>query len=620
MPRATARGKNVAETKREVLEGICAQCFAKASLCCSKCKQAWFCSEKCLKKGWLLGHKGDCGLDLARQEIPAVPAGYQANVETPVLPEATWRRLSEVEIYPSCPKGFPNLGNSCYLNASLQCLASMPVFNSFFSDHIRSASCRSNAGSRCFRCDVGHAFEKCRRNILTVEEQRLDPGDLREGDWVRLHSLGATQLNHLEGVVQTCPVASDPEGRYGVRIAGTSECKSVKLQNLVRAHPPVGPREVVQWLPRLADAFTFGAQEDAHEFYRSVLRLLGDEQMQEYQQALSEPLTGALAMSTELTTIPSRVFGGLLVSQCTCTESGCGFATHSFETFQDLSLDISEVTETIEEMLQLFTAPERLDKNNRWQCDGCGKSVRARKRIMINQAPDCLVLHLKRFRVGFHGKVNQPVRFHSTLNLRPFLANSSNDRPLYELRGVLVHLDYRNISNYGHYIAYVKCLVQTDVWQWFLMDDERCVAVTEEEVLKQTTAYVLFYTRSGTSAKKDSGGTPSQPAALQRPSSGEANSSAPTLQRCAAEHGCSFFAVPGQALCSLCYRGEFGTEPPKLESEPLEAPPETGKESRETASGGQRSEPTKTKKKIGANDLCPCGSGSKYKKCHGAKA
>ena len=105
---------------------------------------------------------------------------------------------------------------------------------------------------------------------------------------------------------------------------------------------------------------------------------------------------------------------------------------------------------------------------------------------------------MKRVTGRFHGKVNQPVRFHSTLNLRPFLANSSNDRPLYELRGVLVHLDYRNISNYGHYIAYVKCLVQTNVWQWFLMDDERCVAVTEEvvtgrEIPLATCALVLLW-------------------------------------------------------------------------------------------------------------------------------
>jgi uncharacterized protein YecA (UPF0149 family) len=35
--------------------------------------------------------------------------------------------------------------------------------------------------------------------------------------------------------------------------------------------------------------------------------------------------------------------------------------------------------------------------------------------------------------------------------------------------------------------------------------------------------------------------------------------------------------------------------------------------------GGQpiRSAPVVADEKIGRNDLCPCGSGKKYKKCHG---
>jgi preprotein translocase subunit SecA len=38
------------------------------------------------------------------------------------------------------------------------------------------------------------------------------------------------------------------------------------------------------------------------------------------------------------------------------------------------------------------------------------------------------------------------------------------------------------------------------------------------------------------------------------------------------------------------------------------------------AGGGDSSEPTqrRTGDKVGRNDPCPCGSGKKYKKCHGA--
>jgi preprotein translocase subunit SecA len=38
-------------------------------------------------------------------------------------------------------------------------------------------------------------------------------------------------------------------------------------------------------------------------------------------------------------------------------------------------------------------------------------------------------------------------------------------------------------------------------------------------------------------------------------------------------------------------------------------------------SGGDASQPAQRRagEKVGRNDLCPCGSGKKYKKCHGAE-
>jgi preprotein translocase subunit SecA len=41
----------------------------------------------------------------------------------------------------------------------------------------------------------------------------------------------------------------------------------------------------------------------------------------------------------------------------------------------------------------------------------------------------------------------------------------------------------------------------------------------------------------------------------------------------------------------------------------------TNKDDEEPAKPAQRAEP-----KVGRNDLCPCGSGKKFKKCHGAAA
>ena len=56
------------------------------------------------------------------------------------------------------------------------------------------------------------------------------------------------------------------------------------------------------------------------------------------------------------------------------------------------------------------------------------------------------------------------------------------------------------------------------------------------------------------------------------------------------------------------------------EATAMDAMPES-----DEADGGQepsarrpKQKPIKVDKKVGRNDLCPCGSGKKYKKCHGA--
>eukprot|EP00913_Durusdinium_trenchii_P016264 g15284.t1 len=140
-----------------------------------------------------------------------------------------------------------------------------------------------------------------------------------------------------------------------------SRFQAIKTQNLRflynRSEVPSPPYEVLRWLPRLNEEFTFGAQEEPSR----------------------ESSGEALEVQADLTALPSRIFGGILVSQCTCTRKECARSSFSFEPFRDLSLEITEATDNLEDMLKLFTAPERLDKQNSWKCEACSEVVRARK-------------------------------------------------------------------------------------------------------------------------------------------------------------------------------------------------------------------------------------------------
>eukprot|EP00931_Biecheleriopsis_adriatica_P103002 TRINITY_DN77898_c0_g1_i1.p1 TRINITY_DN77898_c0_g1~~TRINITY_DN77898_c0_g1_i1.p1 ORF type:complete len:649 (+),score=148.02 TRINITY_DN77898_c0_g1_i1:34-1980(+) len=644
-----------AGTLRSTKDGFCATCYAKAQMYCTKCKGRWYCSAACQAKDWHLGHKGDCGL-ADRPMVTAVPAPPRRmlpdSVDRPIHKDVDWRRLvetSDLGLRRCPPRGLRNVGNSCYMNSVLQGLHhAVPLLQAAIQQH-QSIGCQcqpvkpvrtawggaSSTVGGCFRCDL-ETVASCSLDPRADAAKDNGSSSLCLGDSVVLQGLKSDELNGHVGVVMSLPdeSSSEEEARVGVRLQGSVGQKLVKPQNLeLYCRSAAGPHEVLRWLPRLGEEFTFGAQEDAHEFLRSLLRLVEDEEVKEHAERLRQQAPEAAPEpNVDLTGIPSRIFGGILVSQCMCTRRECLASTFSFEPFMDLSLDITEVTDTVEDALRLFTAAERLDKKNGWKCGTCSEVVRARKQITIYSPPSCLVLHLKRFRFGERGKVTRPVLFESELNLRPFMCAGAPDvnRPLlYELRAVIVHLDKAGYSHFGHYVAYIRCAGdRKGSHKWYLLDDSQSMEVDEKEVLRQQ-AYLLIYSRT-------SGGVIAE-ATKRSGSNTDCDNSEQLPSKCLGRGGavCNFFAS-AEGLCTRCYTEEFGRSPPAAQAAPA---PEPGPPPAPASNGGYAAgsasaapaakgkaapktvaavpaAPGKAKK-IGANDPCPCGSGKKYKKCHG---
>jgi len=595
---ASATGME-AGTLRLAKDGLCALCYSKATMLCSKCKQRWYCTAACQAKDWLLGHKGDCGLmDLAPAAVPfPPPAMLPDSVECPVVSDASWCKLlssTDVGLRRGPPRGLRNVGNTCYMNAVLQGLyySVPPLFKACEEhrvEHVANGTC-SAAGS-CFRCDMATVASTCIDPLAQVPaESSIGSGPRCEstfaiGDYVVLQGVKNSELNGQIGVIEQITAATlddENEARFGIRLRETRV--TVGPCNLqLRCRLAVAPSEVAQWLPRLNSEFTFGMQEDAHEFLRSVLRLVEDEELTEHADVLRRRagMDGSaenktVAANADLTASPSRIFGGIVVSQSRCPNKECGGCSNAFEAFMDLSLNITEATDTVEDALRFFTAPERLDKQNPWTCSGCNKKVRAQRQTTIYSVPNFLVLHLKRFRYEGRGKVTRPVTYSSELNMRPFLCASTQDsgKPLvYELRAVVVHLDKFGFSHFGHYVTYVRCAVSGDGTrsQWHVLDDSVGTEVSEQEVMSQQ-AYLLIYAasatlpvlRRGSSAAAVSQGGNSAIAELE---------SAPV--RCRGRDGevCSFFACNSDGLCTRCFQAENGTRPAEATNSASEAKP-----------------------------------------------
>ena len=575
--------------RRRVVKGRCPRCFEKADLVCSKCKAVAYCCKAHQTKDWLLGHSALCGLDVPPAPAACRPCNAGGDV---VVADAAWQGLVAAAAAKSkdapAPKGLRNLGYTCYLNAVLQCVCRDPLLRAAFG----------------------------------------------------------------QGAEDRLPAPA--EGTFTVAFAGTLRELEAAAGD---ARVPVEPHGVIQWLAKLGE-LTLGAQEDVHEFVRTCVRQL------QAEDVLSASARGA-ANPDENTSVANRAFGGWMQSQVRCPN--CWHTSSSHEPFLDLSLPITDATDTLDECLEQHMAPEKLDKANRFACEGCGKKARALKQVSIDQTPQSLVLHLKRFRFGFRGKINKHTAFPMELNLNPYLSSTAQGCANYELYGVVVHIDKFNIASYGHYIAFVK----GPAGQWYCADDSTITKVTEQEVAA-LPAYLLFYHRAaGTEGSKmvrqGSGqGLRSQgssSAKLSELAAGASTSGAAPAQEVTAAPqmcvgGCGFFGTEiAEWYCSKCYADKYGKPAPKAEPkpeppkpEPASAPPSTAAGAADPApvdagagaAGGAKAKrpesgrPTAAprakqaaaaaassapagKAKIGPNSPCPCGSGLKYKKCHGGK-
>ncbi|KAL0008915.1 hypothetical protein SO802_010417 [Lithocarpus litseifolius] len=329
------------------------------------------------------------------------------------------------------PLGLKNLGNSCYLNSVLQCLTYTPPLANFCLKSLHSSLCEKRGGD-CPFC----ILEKRIARSLSVDLALDTPN----------------------------------------------------LQN---------------WLRIFAEHFKCGRQEDAHEFLRYVIdachnTCLRFKKLQQQRRYINGCKGGENASngssngcsnsgSGSGSSVVKEIFGGALQSQVKCLS--CGNESNKVDEIMDISLDVL-LSNSLKDAFQKFFQSEVLDGNNKYKCDNCKKLVAARKQMSIHQAPNVLVIQLKRFESVFGGKIDKAIAFEEVLVLSSFMCKASQDpRPEYKLFGTIVHSGYSQES--GHYYAYVK----DAMGRWYCCNDSFVSVSTLQEVLSEKV-YILFFSRT----------------------------------------------------------------------------------------------------------------------------
>jgi len=323
--------------------------------------------------------------------------------------------------YPVGP-GYHNLGNTCFLNSTLQALThTAPLVACLMSEtHHSPAYCRVAANKKfCLLCAMQRHIHTCFKNG---------------------RSYGAVQ-----------------------------------------------PSGIVNKLQFIAKSMRVGRQEDAHEFLRFSLDAMQQSAMINLKKAPAPINIKTLTEAERHSTLIHRIFGGKLRSRVTCLS--CGHNSDTFDSFMDLSLDVAKAYD-IKDSLRDFVKIDELKGSNKYKCEKCKKLVNARKQFTINQAPQILHIHLKRF-TPTGKKISGHITYPEMLQLRDYMSDDVADRnPTYRLYAVVCHSGSGPHS--GHYFAHVR----SGAGRWHCMNDSSVSDTDVKAALQQRNAYLLFYERT----------------------------------------------------------------------------------------------------------------------------
>ncbi|CAJ2647394.1 ubiquitin carboxyl-terminal hydrolase 17-like isoform X1 [Trifolium pratense] len=251
------------------------------------------------------------------------------------------------------------------------------------------------------------------------------------------------------------------------------------IQKAKEGNSPLSPIGILSKIHKIGSHLGHGREEDAHEFLRGAVDIM---------QSICLKEAGVSSPLTEETTLIGYTFGGYLRSKIKCLR--CLGKSEMYERMMDLTVEIDGDIDTLEEALGQFTAPEILDKDNKYNCGRCKSYEKAKKKLTVLEAPNILTIVLKRFQSGNFEKLNKSVQFPEVLNMTPYMSGTKDKSPVYSLYAVVVHLDIMNAAFSGHYVCYVKNIRG----EWFRIDDSRVEPVELSRVLSER-AYMLLYAR-----------------------------------------------------------------------------------------------------------------------------
>ena len=282
----------------------------------------------------------------------------------------------------------------------------------------------------------------------------------------------------------------------------------------------VSPNKFVFNVQKLAreknrDVFTGWAQNDISEFLLFIIECMHNSISRSIHMKINgskENDTDDLAIqcytmlqktySKEYSNIMD-IFYGIYVSQISSIDKKTVYANNPEHFFiLDLPIPSDKENITLYDCFNLFTQEELLENENAWYNDKTGLKENIKKKILIWNFPDLLVITLKRFsqtlssstscKPGFKNEVrktNQLINFPiHNLNLMKYVKGYNANSYKYDLYGVCNH--YGSTMG-GHYTCHVKNA--SNEWIHYNDTNVEILKINEIPNIVSPMAYCLFY-------------------------------------------------------------------------------------------------------------------------------
>ncbi|CAE7771385.1 USP9X, partial [Symbiodinium sp. KB8] len=197
-------------------------------------------------------------------------------------------------------------------------------------------------------------------------------------------------------------------------------------------------------------------QNDANEFFSVLVDRLGEAlprpspHLEDMVGDSPEPVPLLLSSGTgervgAAPDLVTSIVGGAFVHQIISTDPAAPFYSERREPFVCLSVDVKDSSD-LASCLRSFVADDLLTGDNAFRADDYDSKIDVRKRCVLSELPDVLVVHLKRFDLDFttfeRVKLNNTVSFPDELDLWPFtLAGAPGSTDVVDqIRGLREHI------------------------------------------------------------------------------------------------------------------------------------------------------------------------------------